>query len=210
MYKILLTALMIVFAFGLPACGPLLFGNDASSEEPCGFVQNVYGQRISWKGSVPIILKIHQSVPREMINGIYEAADVWNQALGKRVFEITDTNLSGPVLPRKDTQNVIYWSYAWDGTNAEEQARTNIYWIGDEMKEADIAINAESNTFYYGKSTSNKDIDLISVMVHEFGHVLGLAHHDSAKSVMATYLNPVSERRELTKYDKDSIRCEYK
>ena len=202
---------IFIFMLGLSwkAYGPNGLGQGLSAHEDCGFVQNVYGQRISWKGQLPITLKIHVSVPQEMVPAIYEAVDVWNQTLQKRIFEITEHHLKGPVLSKKDTHNVVYWSYQWEAKNSDEQARTNVYWVGDEIRESDIMLNAQDNSFYFGHYTTAKDIDLVSVMVHEFGHVLGLKHNDARRSIMATYLNPLQERREIPKNDVESVSCEY-
>ena len=184
----------------------------------CGFVQNVYGERISWKGKLPIHFYLHESIPQEYIPAIERAMNIWEKAAGRRLFHILSYRYSGPLQPRQDGFNVIYWMNTWDPNRPTEQGRTSVYWVGNQIKETDVRINAYNFTYYTDSSNTqsppsassfSRAIHLDSLMIHELGHVLGLKHTDDPPSVMATYLAMNTNRSELTAFDVSSLRCEY-
>lgn len=190
-------------------CGPKQ--QQHQSQVDCGFVQNVYGERISWKDSAPIALYVHESFPTEMLPGLQKAIDDWSEVLGHPAFKIVQTGYQSSG-PRQDGVNVIYWMSTWESNKTTEQARTSIYWLGDQIREADIRINASpiSHFTYYIDTTSNpQDIHLESLLVHELGHVLGLKHKEDQGSVMATYLAGHTLRNKISDADKEDIKCEY-
>lgn len=200
------SALLIlpVIGFALQACGPKF-----KDQPDCGFVKNAYGERISWKSDSLIELSLHKSIPAEMIPAIEAAIHVWELAEGRPLFRITNRNVEGPLSPRQDGTNVIYWMNTWEAEKASEQARTSVYWVGDRIREADIRINDKKFDFYVTEAAKDKDIHLESLLVHELGHVLGMRHKDDAPSVMATYLASNTLRDKLSNSDKENLKCEY-
>jgi hypothetical protein len=212
MWKYLGFIAVPLIALAIQACAP-------KSQDDCGFVQNVYGERISWKGQYPVSLYIHESVPQEYVGAIVAAAKTWQDASGKPLFNIvTDQKVTGPLNPQKDSKNVIYFMNTWEQDKTSEQARTSIYWIGDQIKEADVRINGSisSNFTYYWNqpgvtTTANHaaSINIEALVIHELGHVLGLKHKDSSNSVMATYLSNNTDRVNIADTDKSALQCEY-
>lgn len=204
-HSIYIVSIAAVLLFLVQACAP-------KSQEECGFVQNVYGERISWKGNLPVVMKLHESVPTEYHEAITQAADVWNKAYGKTLITIDKGDvIKGPTVSMKDTANVIYFYPNWEANKTTEQARTSVYWLGDSIKEADIRINAKDFE-YYDLALNNKGpskINIQALVIHEMGHVLGLKHKDSESSVMATYLASQSDRVEVAQTDRKSLTCEY-
>ena len=201
-----LSALLVLPAIGfaLQACGPKY-----KDQPDCGFIKNVYGERISWKTTAPVDIYLHSSVPAEMIPGIEAAIRVWEQVEGRPLFRIVSTSLGGEATPKQDGANVIYWMNTWEPDKASEQARTSVYWVGDRIREADIRINAKNFTFYLDYPTSYRDVHLESLLVHELGHVLGLRHKDDAPSIMSTYLSSQTVRTKLSDTDVQNLKCEY-
>lgn len=203
-----LTALPLTVAMALfltfMACGP-----KHKDEPDCGFVQNVYGERISWKTTEPITFYVHESFPQEMRPALESAFKVWEKSLNRVVFKIAEYDYKGSLPPRQDGVNVIYWMDGWEKEKAAEQARTSVFWVGDQIKEADIRINAKNFSFYVDEPKNEKDVHLESLFVHELGHVLGLKHRDDAPSIMATYLASETVRDKLTDIDKQNLTCEY-
>lgn len=184
-----------------------------SPEPSCNFVQNPEQQRVSWQKHLPIKLYVHESVPSSAYAAIDRAINEYNQKLGggQEIFRIIARNVGGDLNPRKDGTSMIYWFTSWDPNRDTEQARTTIYWSGTEIFEADIRINADPDNFsyYYGEDSNISGVDLMSLLVHELGHVLGLAHNATSGSVMNFTLDNGQERRKLGELDLTSLKCEY-
>jgi Matrixin len=196
-------SLLIVTGLVLQACA----GNP-NPETPCNFVQNSQLQRVSWGSEVPVVLYIDSSVPNQYFDDIKSAADVWNKQIGREVIKIggwVDTDGK----PTQDSHNVIYYMNTWEDEKDNEQARTTVYWAGDRIYEADVRLNAKDFTFSHGQNLTRTDVDMESLVLHEFGHVLGLAHSAAPQSVMARSLPNNTARRSLSANDQESIRCEY-
>lgn len=202
-----LCALGVLLAFFLfiQACG-----RRPEPQEACHFVQNSQYQRVSWKGQVPIGFDLHQSVPSRHILAIEAAAEEWKRRLGRELFNIRLTGVAGADEPSKDGVSMIYWLNHWEADRGTEQARTTVYWTGNRIYEADIRVNGANFLFYDGDGTEAfSGVDVTSLLVHELGHVLGLAHIEKLPSVMAYSLKSGTLRRTPTQVDLDSVHCEY-
>lgn len=179
------------------------------SQEDCGFVQNVYGERISWKGNLPVPLLIHESVPSDYYQAIESAVQSWEIAFGRPLFKIIGYGARMDNKPKQDGLNVIYWLETWESNKSSEQARTSVYWVSDTIREADIRINAKDFSFYNQAPLHSKDVHFESLVIHELGHVLGLKHKDSDSSVMGTYLASQTSRDSIALTDREALLCEY-
>lgn len=213
MLKWLGISVVLTVALFVQACAP-------KSQEDCGFVQNVYGERISWKSDVPVTMYLHESVPDSMVPAIRSAAATWARTAGRDIIKIVEYPREiGPLNPHKDGRNIIYFMNTWELNRASEQGRTSVYWIGDLIKEADIRLNAADFSFYWNASTlttaakperrSSSPVNIEALVLHEMGHVLGLKHKDNDGSVMATYLSSGDDRVNLAGTDSTSLQCEY-
>jgi hypothetical protein len=195
-----LTGLMLVAACSRPL----------SPEESCNFVQNSQYQRISWK-SDKVALHIDSSVPQEFLPSVEAAVEVWNKKLNKKIISIVKSSTSGSnANASKDGVSKLYWKDSWDLSKPNEQARTTVYWQGSRIYEADVQVNAKN--FKYFKTGDQVDISKVhveSLLVHEIGHVLGLAHRDDDGSVMKTNLLSGYVRDEPGQVDMSSLKCEY-
>jgi hypothetical protein len=212
---ILLSIVFFVAGF-LSSCSP-------KPQSDCGFVQNIYGQRISWKERLPIKITIHSSVPAELKSAIYRAAATWDTQIGKKVFEISEDSSQLSASPSRDQKNAIYFLSNWESDRTSEQGRTSVYWAGDEIQEADIRINAYDFSYYdqnprlmVGSArlkneglTKTEGYSFEALLLHEMGHFLGLKHREGT-SVMATHLAAFSNRVQLASTDQEAITCEYK
>lgn len=209
---------IVVIAAILQACGV-----KPAPQEACNFVQNSEQQRVSWGAQVPVVFLISSYVPPESrgqvdVSQYYEAiraaAHVWNEAIGREVIRIGGVTDEMPNYGR-DQVNLISFIVDWNG-NSAEQARTTINWVGSRIYEADIYINVRDFRYFAGDEPGENEVDMMSLMIHEFGHALGLRHIDAPQSVMQPTLASASRfmpqnafRRKLSEVDLNSIRCEY-
>lgn len=181
-----------------------------SPEAACNFVQNSQYQRISWQ-SDKVNLYIDSSVPSNYVSSIEAAANVWNTKLNKQVILVVKSSSAGAAsAAQKDGVSKVYWRNSWDSNRPTEQARTTVYWQGSRIYEADVQVNAQN--FSYFKSNESVDaskVHIESLLVHEFGHVLGLAHSEESGSVMHTSLLNGYVRDEPGQIDLSSLQCEY-
>lgn len=197
--------LIVSLAVWIAACSK-------ESPQDCGFVQNVYGERVSWKGQIPVRVSIHESVPPEHRGAIVSAAQKWNQLAGRNLIEIQGV-VGGNPQPQKDGQNVIYMSYNWEPEKSSEQGRTSIHWTGDRIREADIRLNGAYYKYYWAGTQAagyaTEGVNVEALVLHELGHVLGLKHKEAGNSVMQTYLASNTDRTQLSSTEAESIKCEY-
>lgn len=75
------------------------------------------------------------------------------------------------------------------------------------LLDADIEFNTADFTF--SSAPASDDVDLISVAVHELGHVLGLDHSQLPGATMAASYNPGDLKRTLHCDDHDGITFKY-
>lgn len=179
-------------------------------QESCNFVQNSQYQRVSWKGET-IELYLDASVPYKYVGAIESAIKTWNTALGRNLIRLNRTGSGGAAYtPAKDGYSKIYWMKEWDPKRPNEQARTTVYWSGSRIYEADIRINnLNFDYFTSDEETDYTKVHLESLLVHEIGHVLGLAHTDSGSSVMYPNLANGYLRDNPSHIDLSSVKCEY-
>ena len=202
MRKLLVSLMMIGLGLSLQGCGA-----QQSPQDSCNFVENSDQQRVSWGSRVPVILYIDGSVPTQYYGAIQNAADTWNKALGRELIKIGGLTASNG--PAQDGTNIIYFLDTWESDRSNEQARTTVYWSSNRIYEADIRVNQKDFDFFWGDDPVANRVDVQSLVLHEMGHLLGLAHDTTPKSVMAASLPSAYLRRDLSTVNVSSISCEY-
>ncbi len=181
-----------------------------AAEVDCGYIQNEFGQRVSWKTHAPIEFFVSKSIPAEFHADLQEAADAWNKAAGKTVIIINLTKLDTTEFSTPDLVNSITGFKEWDETKATQQAITIVKYRSALIFEADIKVNFKDFVYYSKESQSTTQIHFGSLLVHEFGHALGLKHGIVKPTVMWATLASIFVRTQLSGTDTSSLECEYK
>lgn len=173
----------------------------------CNFIRNSKGQIVSWKKQVPVSFRFSERVPVEWRSVIKKAADAWVSASGTKLIQISDTT-SGLTVPSNDRRNIIYWIE--DGVLSRfQQGQTVTRWRDSVIQDADVLINAKDFTFYADSDDELGKVHLESLLVHEFGHALGLKHTNNVISVMYPELAFFQIRIEFAPQDNQTLHCEY-
>lgn len=217
MFKAFYISFLLILVLFLGSCGKkgltLKIGDQdvlaLGNVDSCNFVQSASGLRVSWKSSTPVKFIIGSSVPTKYDATIVKAATVWNNYMNRGLISVhRDNTLTNS--PGDDRYNLIYWVTDWPDEQAMEQARTGIRWDVSKLRDADIKINADNFEFYAdGETNTTGKVSLLSLMIHEMGHGIGLKHINDIVSVMFTHLATGTERSSPAKVDTDSLGCEY-
>lgn len=189
------------------ACGRRL-----PSEEACNFVQNSDKRRVSWSKDLPVEIYLDKSVSSDFVGPVQAAINKWNvvgqNTRGADFFRLKGGS-PGAESPEQDGYSTIYVMNNWEPSKASEQARTTIHWSGSRIYEADMRLNDLNYNFSIAAQGEERTVHLESLIIHELGHVLGLAHIDSTNSVMQTSLSSGRVRAEIGSDDIESLKCEY-
>ncbi len=187
-------------------------GRELPHEESCNFVQNQNLQRVAWGKNEVIDIYIDSSVPQEHQPAIITAIEAWNakgrKLRGRDFFRLSGGS-PGSSQPAIDNVTKIYMFNTWESHKSTEQARTTIYWSGTRIYEADIRINDKNFDFYSSETPDYSKVHLPSLVSHELGHVLGLAHTGDHDSVMQVSLANGKTRLEPGATDVGALKCEY-
>lgn len=201
---------------GLVACdkAPLLGPGDsevlASASEPdCGYLQNAYGQRVSWKTKVPITLQVHESFPAEFEPALESAVQHWNESAGFTLIHLLKSSDGLAPVVSKNLLNSIHWTTDWSDSRSNTQALTSLHWTKNQIIESDITINGRHFTYFIDEPRTPADVHMESLIIHELGHVLGLKHRSTVPSVMWSILSGGIKRQVLTAVDRETLKCEY-
>lgn len=100
------------------------------------------------------------------------------------------------------------WTYRGiDGTIAKTSVTFDE--TTGEIQDADIEVNAAFNTLTITDDPMGVEYDLQSVLTHEIGHFIGIAHSPDPTAVMYARYPPGNVNRELTPDDVDAVCAAY-
>ncbi|MGE0174123.1 MAG: matrixin family metalloprotease [Oligoflexales bacterium] len=197
----------------------------ASQTASVGATSSAFHNPNGW--SQPVLFHLDSEVPEDLHAAIVQAAATWNEAIGHDVIIVDGTSS----LPRSDTlyeslsdnETIVYYEPNWLATTAKpESVIATTIWENENgengnIVRGDIILNAEN---YYFVDTTSEDLDFEdpryfvdteTVVLHEFGHLLGLGHLEDDSSVMNPYttIGLGSTHRDLGKVDITNIRSIY-
>jgi hypothetical protein len=153
---------------------------------------------------LPVRIAVDESVPEGVYPAIQKAADAWAEVIGREAFVIYRASGKKGFLSRESR---IYWNKDRQPASANEQAITHSRWVSGEIIQADITVHQISFKFSTSENVSAEFVDLESLMIHEFGHSLGLGHFGGG--VMNPTLQNGLARRTIDAAAKEGIRCLY-
>jgi len=179
-----------------------------ASQEDCGYLQNEFGQRVSWKDKLPIEFSVSKTIPEEFRQDIVDAAETWNQSAGKTVFKINLADLDVG-FSTTDQRNTIHGLQEWDEEKSIQQAVTIVKYRGNLITSADIKINLADFVYYSKEPQNSKQVHFSSLLIHELGHAIGLKHATIRPTVMWATLGFDMIRVALSQTDQHSLGCEY-
>lgn len=130
------------------------------------------GQPIRWT-TTPVILDTSARMGSEHVSLLEQAAAEWSSlSCADRLLSVSGTSAGAAV---GDGRNTVHWVADWDSTGqpADAGAYTDVQMVGSgdsfRIVEADIYVNVSLVSDRGAAFTK-------AVLVHELGHVLGLAH----------------------------------
>jgi hypothetical protein len=172
--------ILVAIAILVAGCG---------QERSCGFFTTTIGQRIAWKGHDTVTFKISPTADAYLIAASKEAALVLNNSIGREFVVVEETYIIS------DSDNTIRVG----PTKHPQTAFTT--WKADINRLSYAKITVSQNAI--------KHFDLVSILLHEFGHAVGLAHSNDSQSVMFFSLGPTEIKRSFTYTDVKNLKCEY-
>jgi hypothetical protein len=114
-----------------------------------------------------------------------------------------------------NVNSVYFTDNGWSGPQTTENldhvlARAKINFLSSgEIVDADIAINSARKEFTVTSGPGTVDEDLVSVLTHEVGHFLGIAHSDDPAAVMYWQYGSGAIRRTLQPDDIAAVCAAY-
>jgi hypothetical protein len=220
-------ALRASFILMLTACGGAeqFQEESASQTASVGATGTAFHNPNGWNNGV--VLHLDSGVPEDLRGAILEAAATWNAAIGQDVIVFEGES----DLPRSDSLygsladgvTVTYYEPNWaETTEKSDSVIATTIWEneGDSdgyIVRGDVILNAEN--YHFVDATAEEQeydetryfVDTQTVVLHEFGHLLGLGHLDNDSSVMNPYttIGLGSTRRVLGEVDVTNIQSIY-
>lgn len=203
----------IFIAMFLSSCGVWLGPGDednlaTAAQASCGFLQNSYGQRVSWKQTSPVLFYIDPGFSAAEETAIIYAAQKWEQVVGRPLAVFQRVPSDQFWSPAVDRRNTIYYLTDWPASYANQQAVTHLYWSKNQLIEADIKVNGKYFRYFIDEQDQSS-VHFESLMIHELGHALGLTHFYEAPTVMWSILSLGVVRTQLSEKDESNLSCEY-
>jgi hypothetical protein len=178
----------------IPVCVFFLFGCTFKTPRACPTSEMPF---LHFSSQSPIQLD-YTDVPAQYRQCIENSMLAWNETTKTRIFDF------GSKIGSK-------WKVEWyfqrpEGFKPVWQGMSTLNSIDEVIDGARIRINNFDFKISEGEPNYN-EVDCESLMIHELGHAIGIAHID--KTVMNPTLPSGMTRREITKPVVDAFTCIY-
>ena len=193
------------------------------SDDSVTSATNIDMDKMRWNLSeFPIQLKVSANLDLDSQNIVSDVMDVWEAAANINFFNATEitpasnfTKLSDYYYRDKGVNGVYLATNEVDELSEESLAVTQIFFT----RSTDSALNTYYhiihtdivlNGFHYNFSNDSQDNTtyyLLTLVLHEMGHVLGLGHKSSG--IMYPYMSTDDKQDSLTSYDTGLINSKY-
>ncbi|MFW7377923.1 MAG: matrixin family metalloprotease [Oligoflexus sp.] len=200
--------------------GPVLQSQAVSSSSP-------FHSLNGWQA--PVTFFVEASSPDQIVEASIIAAASWSDAVGYTIisFEGVIEAERGHELysSLNDDKTIIYYETDWLNTTGKPATTlATTVWENDRQSDqivrGDVILNAEVYLFQDAlqpaedDSRKNQIVDGETVILHEFGHLLGLDHvmeNEDEESIMhaKTFIGPYMHSRVLSDGDRLNIRSIY-
>jgi hypothetical protein len=229
MRPLLITALFVFHT----ACGVQEPPRRAISEHESGSANfqdkqdSAFHSLTGWQQKVGFY--VDDAAPDLVVESAIEAAETWNDAVGREALDFSGVarlNRGDQLYSSlDDTLTVLYYERRWSQTTGKSSTTlATTVWENavdsDRIVKGDVILNAETYKFLDAQEPVPQDVlpetlvDAQTVLVHEFGHLLGLDHVDveeDPESVMhaKTFIGPKMTSRALSEKDMSNARSLY-
>lgn len=208
-FYILLVFLLVSCGKSSPDSGTVVNAHDDQSS------QGISGLKWSQE-AFPVIITVPTGYSVDWENAISNSAETWNDALGfealRIVFEGDNVVYSTASEYLKDDIFSVAFPPKWINSNTNILAATSYSFVNNRIIHADVIFNMEGPFDFIVGTRAGINVDLQSVVTHEFGHLLGMEHVDSSddpNSIMNPKLGRNIIKRDLSNGDVERIQNRY-
>ncbi len=154
-------------------------------------LRNSYGENMLWyEDHIGVYINDNMSQYQQAVDN---AVEKWNQYSKVKLVITNNSN----------THIHLYASSDWSNREPSEQAFTGHTYYGNMFVRTAIVINTYNYTWYH---LNGNGVEIESVLLHEFGHALGLHHF--GQGIMKPTLPFNTTRIEFTEDDIKAIECQ--